>query len=266
MWKSSSETTMALKRNVTKLAIYVALMPMAAVALEARGQSPVLMQVASASARSPPSAAFFADEVTGSSTADRISEAVRAGQRRTSISEVEAVHEVPHSRDATSGKKPKDADFHLLNFDELKLDHLKEVSSKVMSLVAEGARAAAESVAPTRTMEKQQPSPVRKVQKKAPSALSLLGQMRKAKVSTLQSNSRTGTDTSKTSGTSTKESTRESNSGTQPLQPQRLHSKPVAYDEATAEQEAQRRHEEEAREEHAKMEDLMDEVRNRRSW
>ena len=264
MWKSSSETTMALKRNVTKLAIYVALMPMAAVALEARGQSPVLMQVASASARSPPSAAFFADEVTGSSTADRISEAVRAGQRRTSISEVEAVHEVPHSRDATSGKKPKDADFHLLNFDELKLDHLKEVSSKVMSLVAEGARAAAESVAPTHTMEKQQPSPVRKVQKKAPSALSLLGQMRKAKVSTLQSNSRT--DTSKTSGRSTKESTRESNSGTQPLQPQRLHSKPVAYDEATAEQEAQRRHEEEAREEHAKMEDLMDEVRNRRSW
>lgn len=252
---------MALKRNVAGLVFWVVLVPMAN-ALEARGQSPVLMQVASS--RSPPNAGFFLDEVTGGSTADRISDAVREGQRRTSIAEVEAVH-VAHSRTAKSETGAKSSETKSLTsaeefrlFPTMKLDRLKDASSKVMSLVAEGARAAAESVAPSAVKPPQ--SPTKKVQKAAPSALSLLGQMRQAKLSVLQ---RTDASQAAKAG---QERQREESKDLQPQQPERLHSKSVAYDEAVAEEEAKRRHEEEAREEHAKMEDLMDEVRNRRSW
>lgn len=249
---------MALKRNVAGLVFWMVLVPMAN-ALEARGQSPVLMQVASS--RSPPNAGFFLDEVTGGSTADRISDAVREGQRRTSIAEVEAVH-VAHSRTAKSETGAKSSETKSLTsaeefrlFPTMKLDRLKDASSKVMSLVAEGARAAAESVAPSAVKPPQSP-----VQKAAPSALSLLGQMRQAKLSVLQ---RTDASQAAKAG---QERQREESKDLQPQQPERLHSKSVAYDEAVAEEEAKRRHEEEAREEHAKMEDLMDEVRNRRSW
>lgn len=252
---------MALKRNVAGLVFWVVLVPMAN-ALEARGQSAVLMQVASS--RSPPNAGFFLDEVTGSSTADRISDAVREGQRRTSIAEVEAVH-VAHSGTAKSEIGAKSSETKSLTsaeefrlFPTMKLDKLKDASSKVMSLVAEGARAAAESVAPS-AVQKPPQSPAKKVQKAAPSALSLLGQMRQAKVSVLQ---RTDVSQAAKAG---EERQREETKDLQ-QRPERLHSKSVAYDEAVAEEEAKRRREEEAREEHAKMEDLMDEVRNKRSW
>lgn len=251
---------MALKRNVAGLVFWVVLVPMApmANALEARGQSPVLMQVASS--RSPPNAGFFLDEVTGSSTADRISDAVREGQRRTSIAEVEAVH-VAHSGSAKSETGVKSSETKSLTsaeefrlFPTMKLDRLKDASSKVMSLVAEGARAAAESVAPS-AVQKPPQSQTKKVQKAAPSALSLLGQMRQAKMSVLQ---RTDASHAAKAG---QERQREESKDLQQQQPERLHSKSVAYDEAVAEEEAKRRREEEAREEHAKMEDLMDEVR-----
>lgn len=237
-------------------------------ALEARGQ-PVLMQVASASARAPPSAGFFLDEVTGSSTPDSISTAVREGQRRTSIAEIEAVHQSAAPARGATPKSPErisEDEFRLLKFDTLKLDKLKDVSSKVMSLVAQGARAAAQSVAPSAVQKEAlsktlTPAAPPKTPRRSPSALGVLGQMRQAPISALQR-----TDNTHAEAGSTRSSDAMARAASSQRQPQRLASKAVAYDEASAEKELQRQREEEEREAHANMEDLMDEVRNRRSW
>eukprot|EP00913_Durusdinium_trenchii_P019394 g18232.t1 len=86
-----------------------------------------------------------------------------------------------------------------------------------------------------------------KTPRRSPSALGVLGQMRQAPISALQ----------RLAG-STRSSDAMARAASSQRQPQRLASKAVAYDEASAEKELQRQREEEEREAHANMEDYTD--------
>lgn len=119
-----------------------------------------------------------------------------------------------HSGTVKSGKtkSTQSEEFRLFEVLTVKLDRPKEVSGKVMSLVAEGARAAAESVAPS-TVEKPPQSPTKKA---APSALILLGQMRQAKFFALQR-----TEANQATKSRQVESRRKESKDPQPLNPER---------------------------------------------
>mmetsp|Transcript_22544 Transcript_22544/g.42491 ORF Transcript_22544/g.42491 Transcript_22544/m.42491 type:complete len:269 (+) Transcript_22544:52-858(+) len=246
-------------------------------ALEAR--SPSLMQMTAGRA---PDAAFFSDSEArphSSAAQDSISEAVAHGHRRANLADVEAVDQQhPAKRDRVAARTPtllqtpeasepakreerKSNSFTLLKLDGLKLDGLKEASGRVMSLVAAGARAAAESAAPTLLKDSHvAETPAAKAsppKRRSPSALAALGLKRAGKslpAAPLAALQRTA-DSSEVVHNSVQI-------------PQRLQAKSAAYDEAKeASEEQKRKQEDDTRDKRLKMEDLMDEVRTAaRPW
>mmetsp|Transcript_136954 Transcript_136954/g.193741 ORF Transcript_136954/g.193741 Transcript_136954/m.193741 type:complete len:277 (+) Transcript_136954:37-867(+) len=256
-----------------------------AAALEARG--PSLVQVGSH--RAPPDAAFFADSdaVRPQSNAaqDSIAAAVAAGHRRAPLASLEAVeqqHAAPAERVAvgtpsllqsptassrSAGRaETKSETFALLKLDGLKLDGLKETSGKVLSLVAAGAEAAAESAVPSllhRARQTAEPAPKEapRQSQRAPSVLAAMGLKHSegapplAPVAALQRSSSEGPQKNEEVDVS-------------PEEPQRLQAKTVSYDEARrAVEDKQRQQEDETRDRRQQDEDLMDTVRaGERSW
>ncbi|CAE7425112.1 aarA [Symbiodinium microadriaticum] len=255
-----------------------------AAALEARG--PSLVQVGSH--RAPPDAAFFADSDAvrpqSSAAQDSIAAAVAAGHRRTPLASLEAVeqqHAVPAERvtartpsllQSPTASSPsvgraetKSDTFALLKLEGLKFDGLKESSGKVLSLVAAGAEAAAESAVPSllhRARQTAEPAPKEapRQSRRAPSVLAAMGLKHSegvplAPVAALQRSSSEGAPKSEEADVS-------------PEEPQRLQAKTVSYDEARrAVEEKQRHQEDETRDRRQQDEDLMDTVRaGERSW